>query len=295
MYNPVQGRFMQRDQAEYNDGLSLYEYERSSPLTAMDPSGRVVIGLGGKMYIGQGAVKKLLEKAVGKLNATTESRLRWGEGESVNMATGCIGWGRGDVIGLLEAYRDRKDKGWVKTGSSWVQCNPCEEEAVLVGYSDGATLIWQMFNGGQIQKALTSKNGPYRGTQYRVAFVGFIDVVRQSFWPWSILEDWDKPNRTLPLEDGGTIMTGYNYYQQDPDGWKGTSLFFQLLEGRKIPHPRVRNILVPEASHSVGGKRTPIIDAPEVRDRLPTDLFDAYKAGLDAEDPFAHWHRKFAH
>jgi hypothetical protein len=42
MYNPVQGRFMQRDPVEHEDGMNPYEYLRSQPITNSDPEGTVV-------------------------------------------------------------------------------------------------------------------------------------------------------------------------------------------------------------------------------------------------------------
>ncbi|MCG3139134.1 MAG: hypothetical protein HJJLKODD_03013 [Phycisphaerae bacterium] len=38
-YDPTHGRFMQRDPAEYVDGMNLYEYVRSIPQFATDPTG----------------------------------------------------------------------------------------------------------------------------------------------------------------------------------------------------------------------------------------------------------------
>lgn len=38
-YHPTTGRFLERDPKGYVDGMSLYEYVRSSPLTKVDPDG----------------------------------------------------------------------------------------------------------------------------------------------------------------------------------------------------------------------------------------------------------------
>ncbi|MCG8376320.1 MAG: RHS repeat-associated core domain-containing protein, partial [Chlorobiales bacterium] len=38
-YDPVHGRWLQRDPAGYVDGMNLYEYVRSNPSTGVDPSG----------------------------------------------------------------------------------------------------------------------------------------------------------------------------------------------------------------------------------------------------------------
>jgi len=38
-YNPTQGRWIERDPAGYVDGKSVYQYARSRPITALDPSG----------------------------------------------------------------------------------------------------------------------------------------------------------------------------------------------------------------------------------------------------------------
>ena len=39
-YHPVYGRWLQRDPTGYIDGMNLYEYVRSGPATARDPSGK---------------------------------------------------------------------------------------------------------------------------------------------------------------------------------------------------------------------------------------------------------------
>jgi hypothetical protein len=39
-YDPLHGRFAQRDPAEYEDGMNLYDYARSSPIVIVDPFGR---------------------------------------------------------------------------------------------------------------------------------------------------------------------------------------------------------------------------------------------------------------
>ena len=41
-YDPLHGRFAQRDPAEYTDGMNLYEYVRSRPVALLDPFGRIV-------------------------------------------------------------------------------------------------------------------------------------------------------------------------------------------------------------------------------------------------------------
>ena len=42
-YDPLHGRFLQRDPAEYVDGMNLYEYVRSTPTGLTDPTGRQAI------------------------------------------------------------------------------------------------------------------------------------------------------------------------------------------------------------------------------------------------------------
>jgi RHS repeat-associated protein len=38
-YDPLYGRFLQRDSTGYVDGMNLYEYVRSNPISALDPAG----------------------------------------------------------------------------------------------------------------------------------------------------------------------------------------------------------------------------------------------------------------
>ena len=65
-YNPVLGRWIQRDPIEYEGGINLYGYVGSSPVGNLDPSGRLVrafiyasveitAGLGGEILVGAAA------------------------------------------------------------------------------------------------------------------------------------------------------------------------------------------------------------------------------------------------
>ncbi len=45
MYHPRLGRWLQRDPLGYVDGMSWYEYVKSSPLRATDPTGQSLSGL----------------------------------------------------------------------------------------------------------------------------------------------------------------------------------------------------------------------------------------------------------
>jgi hypothetical protein len=231
------------------------------------------------MILGQGDVKDVLEAAIRRLNADAGEPLCGGRGETVETAFGFMALEKDKSIRLLEAYRDRKDGGWNGSGNSW------KEEIVLVGFSDGATQIWDMFNRGIIQAALAARKGPHAGQPYKVAFVGFIDLVRQhiGLTDW-VGEDFNQPDRQLRLEDGGVILAGRNYFQQDPGGWKGTARFYQGEEPPGAAHPRIASVLVADASHggSLLPNREAILRTAAIRESLPKELVAAYKIALNS-------------
>ena len=55
-YNPVLGRFIQRDPIGYSGGINLYGYVVTNPATKTDPEGRVGVGLIGTVSAGGGVV-----------------------------------------------------------------------------------------------------------------------------------------------------------------------------------------------------------------------------------------------
>lgn len=286
MYHPALGRWLQRDQAGDVDGMSLYQYGRSNPCARGDPSGRVVIGVAGWMLKGTSELQGILQRAVNDINADAEMRkqIRGGEGESLEMTIGCVGWDEGKIIRLLEEYRKRKDEGLMAVDG--MDC--WKEEVVLVGYSDGATAIWRLFGNGRIQGALKSREprvwANLGDDQHKVAFVGMVDLVRTVYWGWDSMAEPPRVKKPLPLEDDGVILQGSNYYQEDPGGWKGTPGFTQEGPSDPINHPRFSNMPVPNASHagSVLPDRPAILNTDAVRDGLVRGIKGAYMKALNA-------------
>ncbi|MBN1508842.1 MAG: hypothetical protein JW955_18490, partial [Sedimentisphaerales bacterium] len=194
--------------------------------------------------------------------------LRNGEGEKLHMRSGWDEHGKGKVIDDLTEYRKAKDD------------DPCRhEQVILVGFSDGATTIFRLFNkwDEELDEALTSSHGG----EYKIAYVGFIDMVRDEFK--LNLRRFREPGKEVDMEDGGLIVAGDNFFQQDDVGfhkWKG--------------HVRVgnRNVIKPQPIAGVSHKgglfgdigfilnafREPpsIIKDPGMRNSLIKNAVDAY-------------------
>lgn len=230
------------------------------------------------MILDTNCLKPILARAVVRINAVTGGYLRGGEGERLDSVMGFMGAQRDRIIKLLEDYRDRMDRGW--EGDR----NTRQESLVLGCFSDGATVLWDLFNRGRIQQALEARRGPHAGQPYKISYLVMVDLVRlhTAGLDW-IGENFNEAGRVLPLEDGGVIRAGCNYYQQDPGAWKGTAVFTQSVNGEPQPHPRIRSELVPNASHSgsVLPDRMAILEIPEVQVGVESAVVDGYLAALE--------------
>jgi hypothetical protein len=202
-YHASLGGWIARDPEGNVGGPSLYEYGGSNPATRTDPSGKIIIGMGGFMFMGHGEVEGMCTAIATQINARKPG-LRGGEGEFCQMRIGCIGWDLPQIIKDLENFKKRKDGHLC-----W------HEQVVLVGYSDGATSIWRLFNtmGGKVLGALESETW---GGHYHVAHVSLIDMIHLG--DYKLLSD---PNKVTQFNDLGVLIGGTNFYQQDPHGWKG--------------------------------------------------------------------------
>ena len=103
-YDPSSGRFLQRDPIGVGGGLNVYAYAAGAPTISVDPSGLdvadtiqnlggVVSGAGGVMYLTGGTPQ---EKAAG----------------AAVMAIGCIIWGIGSGIALIDDHVPDPPPGW---------------------------------------------------------------------------------------------------------------------------------------------------------------------------------------
>ena len=233
MYHPGLGRFLQRDPigtpleppmarnlsgaqftsrdstSQYVDGMNIYQYGRSNPVQALDPSGTVVIGLGGLFELGREEVHQICTEVARRVNGKLPG-LRNGQGEFAAIYSGAAGLGKGAVELHMKFFRRKKDND-----DCW------HEQLVLVGFSDGATTLYQVFNEGTAGGELTSKE---HGGIYSVAYLGLIDMIRTDFNQTK--EEWlSRPGKSVAMAQGGvTIVGSHNFYQQNDSGsnhWKG--------------------------------------------------------------------------
>jgi hypothetical protein len=140
---------------------------------------------------------------------------------------GCIGWDKLRVALHLKFFRRKKDD------------DPCwHEQVVLVGFSDGATSIWQLFGEHVVKNELRSRR--YGGI-YKAAYAGFMDMVRTSFWDINS-DKFKRDTKEEPLADEDILVAGNNFYQLDDPKMKG--------------HVRIGDVPVPKQVFGVSHKGT---------------------------------------
>jgi RHS repeat-associated protein len=176
-YDPLHGRFAQRDPAEYADGMNLYEYVSSAPVTAYDPSGELIIGLGGLGNWFSAGVDVVGHRLVAEINATMRhyAYLRHCgvtvHHEKFERLSGSDGRDIAKMERLAREYRDRRFGQGVRR---------CHLEAfILFGFSDGATSIYRFLQDCRAQGALRTQvaENHYAG----ISYVGLVDLVRSTF------------------------------------------------------------------------------------------------------------------
>jgi hypothetical protein len=193
MYNPVQGRFMQRDpkgtqldlvmddrgtvarnlispeeaqrdpsrEGQYSGGMNVHQYVGSMPTGAVDPDGRVVVILSGW--------RQPLEKGEPVARAVAYSILQHivpydGFGGLLEARTFLVGMGgQGEEDQLRKLWKDFGDRK---------NRNPCSlEQFVAIGHSDGATAIYRTIMAGTFGKG-----------DWPPAYLGLVDLVRLNYW-----------------------------------------------------------------------------------------------------------------
>ena len=219
MYNPRMGVFMQRDPgpgagrpmrigtggpavggsfagrdraAQYADGMDLYQYGRSNPITGVDPTGTIVIVMSGCRRP-QSDMTKIRDRIISKL----KTRL-----SKYDRGAPTIGW-RAAWDGPLEDD-DRYDQ---EAGSGSYddfvrrqfdafvarkRRDPCRlEQFVAVGHSSGASAILNQIKAHNLNK------------HYPPAFLGMIDPVLH------------KHGRDITMENGGYTHEVVYYQRED--------------------------------------------------------------------------------
>jgi len=272
-HHPTLGTWITRDPIGYADGMNLYQYVASNPTVATDPSGRIIIGLGGLAKMGQAYVKVMLESVKRQINQRKPG-LRDAWGEELVMLDGSMGRHKSKIVKELVKYRENKD------------ADPCwHEQVVLVGFSDGATSIYQLFQEGKIQNALATQRQGATGS-YKIAYLGMIDMVRESFWDELILKGGylRRLGKQVTMNDGGLIVDGDNFYQQDTVGfhrWKGHVTFnVGLIRNDPIDNVSHKGHLFGDWGAFFRGAKEPrsIVLDPRVHEKLIQNAVDAYLA-----------------
>jgi RHS repeat-associated protein len=202
-YSPSLGRFITRDPLGYVDGMSVYEYRKSSRSATADPEGTIVVGLSGA---GEGKaslepltkhVTNILAFSLGNvLNERIVVRARWHYGGPLKPGLFNAGYD-GDLKEEYTAFVKRKAQ------------NPCSvEQFVTFGHSSGASAVYNLTDKKEFAKIAAEHKPAGDDRRYAPTFLGFIDMVLMH-------DDW-KPERWTKGDLGGSELAGraFNIYQQ---------------------------------------------------------------------------------
>ena len=193
-YQPTLACWLQRDAEGYGDGMSLYQYCRSSPVMGTDPSGTIVIGLWGWEDL-----DKPGRQISGKDTIT----------EMVDRIGGMVG--DDDRIKASGTYftRPRVEEELCKWRTR-VETEDSSEQFVLFGFSDGATTVWRVISQNNERNYNAAVKGA-RTEPYHPAYFGMIDMVRRFFIPVQGLS-WigESPNDVPGRPTDSSLNTALN-------------------------------------------------------------------------------------
>jgi RHS repeat-associated protein len=262
---PTLGRFISRDPLEYVDGMSTYKYVKSNPQSGFDPSGRVVVVLAG---LGQG------KNAIRHIGDAIAQRVKQAlpevpDGVAVSSDGGKLWKGKDWLRDEWGAFLKRKKN----------EAGGCSlEQFVVVGFSDGATAIYNV---------LKSQKDNFRDEYTTPAYIGFIDLVRTNYGIDKInTKDEGTFTVALPMD---TIAQNYRQITGKYMGWKGRSMRsdgvftkgFDVKIGTGTTSVESANFIVNNAAHLdvLGGlvsrgittNNTPVIE------KIARDAAFAYK------------------
>jgi hypothetical protein len=243
MYNPVQGRFLQRDpvgvlpdvvtddpstaarvgstrdnaqpglapESCCPNGINLYQYLGSMPISAVDPDGRILVILSG-LFQHSGNGKPVGDK-VGAVIAN--AMLQYDAGMQATVGVTLEGMGgkaeENRLRRLWDEFVERK------------QSDRCSlEQFVAIGHSDGATAIFRLIN-----------SGAFDGKDWTPAYLGLVDLVRRhwGFDPNMAGQANSSSHAILTRKPLNTYVE--NFWQENGGGW----LFFdpkRIMNGRFI-------------------------------------------------------------
>jgi RHS repeat-associated protein len=210
---PRLGRWASHDPIEEEGGPNLYGFANNGPLNAIDPDGRIIVGIGGLIpFSGKPYLDSIGQRILSQINAWRAQQSPALPPDNYVFVDGSAGIGVGTFAKLAQDYRDRRfPKG---------ERDVCRVEGFAAfGYSDGATTIYR-FLQDQADRSLAIP----QGIVY-LSYVGYIDMVRTNFL--SIPKAFPSPtDRVLPLSHDYALHRDAYYQEYDvPNllchGWKG--------------------------------------------------------------------------
>ena len=198
--DPPLGRWTSRDPAGEQPSTNLHSFVGNTPLSAVDPDGRLIVLLEGNRSLGSGVSGERELNYIGNwIRALSRSprphNIFFISGPTALFADNSLQqeW----LKSVIEDYSRQRDRLQI--------CGVMIPPLIVIGFSDGATTIYNVLNSGTL-------NG-------RIDFVGMIDMVRANTFSGPN----DKPGQVLDLANRFT--RGFNAFQQSDgiltDGWKG--------------------------------------------------------------------------
>ena len=176
LYGARLGRWLNRDPIGEAGGLNLYAFVENRPTNAIDPDGRVIVGLDGWLGLGRTSIDRMGKRILELVNAwRKQKKLGDDKGGYVPISGG--GVLPSNIQKIADQATQYRERRFEKDATP-----KCEIEGfVLFGYSDVATSIYRFFEDDYAWPALTVREPCFQGDFGEIAavsYVGLIDMVR---------------------------------------------------------------------------------------------------------------------